>query len=346
MSRKPFYAFTLLIAVLAALGSAGLAQPAPQFSVQQTWQIGGEGGWDYLTVDAAAHRLYIGRANRIQVVDTRTGKLAHEIVGLKGVHGVALDPQGKIGYISDGAANTVRVFDRATLQVTANIAAGENPDAILFEPATRRVFAFNGRSHSATVIDAASNRVLQTIPLPGKPEFAQSDNQGTIYVNIEDQNQIARINAKTMTVTALWSIAPCDSPSGLAIDRAQHRLFSVCRNHQMAVVDTANGKIVATPAIGSGPDGTRYDAARHLVFSSNGEGTLTILQQKSADSYVPVQTLTTQRGARTLALDRSTGKIYLVTAAFGPPPAASAQNPHPWPSLLPNSFVVLVVGTK
>ncbi len=320
--------------------------PAPTFAVLNTWHIGGDGGWDYLKTDPAAHRLYIGRDNRVQVIDTTTGKLTHEILGLKHVHGVALDPRGKVGYISDGGANMVRVFDRSTLQVTASIPAGENPDAILFEPSTRRVFAFNGRSQSATVIDAATNKVLLTIALTGKPEFAQADNKGTVYVNLEDKNQIARIDARQMTVTAVWPLAPCDSPSGLAIDRVGHRLFSVCHNHLAAVVDTNNGHVIATPAIGAGPDAARYDARRHLFFSSNGEGTLTVVQQQSPDRYQPVQTLATQRGARTQALDRSTGKLYLVTASFGPAAAATPQNPRPRPTILPNSFVVLVIGAK
>ncbi|MGC9292916.1 MAG: YncE family protein [Acidobacteriaceae bacterium] len=335
----------VLGAMLALLSVAGVAQ-TPQFRVLDTWHIGGNGWWDYLTTDPAAHRLYIGRADRIQVVDTNTGKLAAEITGMKGVHGVALDDHNKYGYISDGMADTVRVFDRATLRVTASVPAGNNPDAILFEPFTQRVFAFNGRSQSATVIDAATNQVLKTVPLPGKPEFAQTDGSGTVFVNIEDLNEIARIDAQKMVVTAIWPIIPCESPSGLALDRVNHRLFSVCHNNLMTVVDADNGRVEATPTIGNGPDGTRYDAARHLVFSSNGEGTLTVIQQRSADSYRPIQTLTTQRGARTLALDASTGKIYLVTASFAPPPAATPQNPRPRPSMLPGSFVVLVVGTK
>ena len=317
-----------------------------QFQVRKTWRIGGDGWWDYLTADPQAHRLYIGRANRVQIVDTDTGKLVHEIGGMQGVHGVALDDRGKFGYISDGAANAVRVFDRTTLEVTANIPAGENPDAILFEPSTQRVFAFNGRGKSATVIDSATDKVLATIPLPGKPEFAQTDNKGAIYVNIEDRNQIVRIDAKDLKVTAAWYIAPCESPTGLAIDRANRRLFSVCDNKLMTVVDADTGHVVATPVIGDGPDGTRYDAKRHLIFSSNGEGTLTVVQQKSASSYQPVQTLTTLRGARTLALDAVSGTIYLVTASFGARPAPTPLNPRPRPAMVPNSFVVLVVTAK
>lgn len=334
--------------MLGPIAGKGTAQTstAPQFHVLDTWHIGGNGWWDYLTMDPAAHRLYIGRADRVQVVDTNTGRLAAEITGLKGVHGVALDDHNKYGYISDGMADTVRVFDRATLRVVDNVPAGGNPDAILFEPFTQRVFAFNGRSQTATVIDAATDQVLRTVSLPGKPEFAQTDDKGTVYVNIEDLSEIARIDAQKMAVTAIWPVAPCESPSGLAIDRDNMRLFTVCHNNLMAVVDANKGSVVTTAKIGNGPDAARYDAARHLVFSSNGDGTLTIIEQRSANSYHVLQDLTTQRGARTMALDPASGKLYLVTASFAPPPAATPQNPRPRPSMLPGSFVVLVVGTK
>lgn len=323
-----------------------LAQ-TPQYEVKQTWHIGGDSWWDYLTDDAAAHRLYIARGNRVQVVDTTSGKLIAEIGGMSGVHGVALNNDGKIGYISDGMANTVRVFNRATLKVTANVPAQENPDAILFDPATNRVFAFNGRSNSATAIDTHSNSVLQNIALPGKPEFAQADGQGNVYVNLEDKNKIVRINAKTLKTTAIWPITPCDSPSGITIDRAHHRLVSVCDNKLMVVLNADTGKVVATSVIGNGPDATRYDAKNHLVFSPNGhDGTLTVVKQESPNSYRLVQTLNTQRGARTMALDPETGTIYLVTAGFSSAPAATAAYPHPRPAMLPNSFVVLVVGKK
>lgn len=338
--------FLLLAAAAGLLSTVSLAQ-TPVFHVEKTWHIGGDGGWDYLTTEPAMHRLYIARGNRVQVVDLRTGKLIAEMGGMGGTHGIALDSDGKTGYISDGGDGVVRVFDRATLKVTGSIPAGKNPDAVLFEPVTKRVFAFNGRSRSATVIDTATNKVLQTIPLPGKPEFAQADGAGNVYDNIEDKSEIVRIDAKTMKVTATWPLTPCESPSGLAIDRAHHRLFSVCDNQVMAVTDTQTGHVVATAAVGNGPDATRYDAARHLVFSPNGQdGTLTVIRQNSADKYTPVQTLATQKGARTMAMDRTTGELYLVTAKFGPRPAATADNPHRRPSIVPGSFVVLVVGTK
>lgn len=344
---------TILLAPLAILGvgAAMVAGPAlaqsPQYRVQKTWHIGGDGWWDYMTVEPSSHRLYIARGNRVQVVDTQTGKLLAEMGGMVGTHGIALNDNGKFGYVSDGGAGVVRVFDRATLQVVASIPAQKNPDAILFDPATQRVFAFNGRSQSATVIDTHSNKVLQTIPLPGKPEFAQVDGEGNVFVNIEDKNQMVRIDARSMHATATWSLAPCDSPSGLAIDRVHHRLFSVCDNRVMTVVDARSGKVVATLPIGNGPDATRYDAKARLVFSPNGrDGTLTVVKQISPNSYKAVQTVTTQRGARTMALDGRTGAIYLVTASFGSAPAATAGTPHPRPTMLPDSFVVLVVGQK
>lgn len=333
------------IAIGAAIAPAMVqaAEDGP-YKVQATWTIGGDGGWDYLTADGGAHLLYIGRGNRVQVVDTQTGKLAGEILGFKGVHGVALNTDGKTGYISDGGSNQVAVFDRATRKVTSLVDAGTNPDGILFEPKTKRVFAFNGRSKNATVIDTNTNKVVATIVLPGKPEFPQADGTGAVYVNIEDTSQIVKIDAATAKATATWSIAPCEEPSGMAIDVANKRLFSVCGNKQMAVVDATTGKVVATPAIGKGPDAAGFDAKNAVAFSSNGEGTLTILSQKSPDSYETLQTLTTKAGARTMTVDDSTGKAYTVTADFGPAPAATPENPRPRRSIVPNSFVVLVVG--
>lgn len=332
-----------LITFCLAAAALGWAQDAP-FKVQRTWTIGGDGGWDYLTLDAPAHLLYIARGNRVQVVDTQTGKLAGEIAGLKAVHGVALDPDGHFGYISDGGANQVRIFDRATRRLTGAIDAGSNPDGILFEPKTRRVLAFNARSKNVTVIDTTSKKVIATLPLSGNPEFPQADGTGTVFVNIEDTGEIARIDAAAPSVTATWSIAPCEEPSGLALDAAHGRLFSVCGNREMAVVDTTTGKVVATPPIGRRPDAAAFDPQNGLVFSSNGEGTLSVIRQNSADEYSTLETLPTRAGARTMALDAGEGKLYLATASFGPHPAPTPENPHPRPTILPGSFVVLVVG--
>jgi YVTN family beta-propeller protein len=342
-SRKILLGAVALGVLFGVAKSQAADAPGP-YKVQKTWKIGGDGGWDYLVVDSAAKRLYITRGTHVQVVDIESGSVSGDITGFKGVHGVAFDSTGKYGYITDGGSNNVAVFELSVNKVTQTIPAGTNPDGIVFEPKTERIFAFNGRSNNATVIDTHTNKVVETIALPGKPEFPRADGKGTVFVNIEDTSQIARIDAATAKVTALWSIAPCEEPSGMAIDIAHNRLFSVCGNKQMAVVDAASGKVVASPAIGNGPDAAAFDAGHAVAFSSNGEGTLTILSQKSANEYSLLQTLPTKQGARTMALDPTTGTVYTVTADFGPRPAATTENPRPRPQILPDSFVVLVIG--
>jgi YVTN family beta-propeller protein len=327
---------------LAFAGCPALSAQGP-YHVQDKWKLGGDGGWDYLAVDPQSGLLYITRGNHVIVVNTTSGKLVADITGLKGTHGVAFDTDGKTGYISDGSSNTVAVFDRASSKITQTIPAGTNPDGILFEPTTRTVWAFNGRSKNATVIDAATKQVIATVPLPGKPEFPVADGKGSVFVNIEDKNEIAHLDAKSHTLLADWPIG-CESPSGHAIDIANNRLFAVCDGKKMAVVDAGTGKVVASPAIGEGPDAAAFDPESHNAFSSNGEGTLTVIHQDSPDAYSVLQDLPTQRSARTMALDPKTGKIYLVAAEFGPRPAATPENPRPRPPVVPGSFVVIVVG--
>ena len=330
-------------AVLAlATGLATSASAQKPYQVLDSWTIGGEGGWDYLVADSAAHRLYITHTGRVEVVDTTTGKAIGAITGLHSTHGVALAPDGKLGYISDGAGNVVVVFDRATLATVTTIAAGTNPDGIVFEPATNSVWAFNGRSHDATVIDAATQKVVATIPLPGKPEFPVVDEKGTVFVNIEDTNQIARIDAREHKITATWE-SGCESPSGLAFDVAGHRLFPVCDGNKMGVVDSLTGKLLATPAIGDGPDAAGFSAANQLAFASSGDGILAVVDTK-AGGYPTLQKLATQRNARTMTYDPATDRIYLITAEYGPRPAATPQNPKPRPTVVPGSFKVLVAG--
>jgi YVTN family beta-propeller protein len=335
--------FGLTVALAATAILPSLAQKP--FAVQDKWKIGGQGGWDYLAADASAGRLYITHGGRVEVIDAKTGKPIGAITGLKGTHGVAFDAAGKYGYISDGGANAVVVFDRTTLQTVTSIPAGTNPDGIAFEPVTKTVWAFNGRSKNVTVIDTATQKVIATVPLPGKPEFPVADGKGVIFDNIEDTSQIVRLDAKNPRVTATWSVSPCESPSGLAIDREGRRLFAVCDGKKMAVVDANTGKVIATPAIGNGPDAAAYDAKNKLAFSSNGEGTVTIIDA-SDDSYKVLQNLTTQAGARTMTFDPATGKIYMVTAEFGPRPAPTDSNPRPRPAVIPDSFTVIVAGRE
>ena len=319
-----------------------LAADAP-FKLESTWKLGGDGSWDYMTVDAHAHILYIARLNRVMLVDIQSGRLVTEITGLTHAHGIAFDDRGSVVYISDGGADKILVFDRATYKVMASVPAGKNPDSILFEPTQRRVFAFNGISHDATVIDAATNSVVATISLPGKPEFSVTDGAGNIFVNIADSNVVLRLDASTLKTTSSWPLAPGEGPSGLAIDTARHRLFSVCDNNQMVILDSQTGKLVAAPRIGEGADAVVFDAVRGLAFSSNGEsGTITVVRADGPSSSVATQTLMTKLGARTMAVDPSTGVVYTVSADLGPKPAASPSNPKRRPAILPDSFVVLV----
>jgi YVTN family beta-propeller protein len=279
----------------------------------------------------------------VDVVDTQTGKPVGSITGLQGIHGVALDGAGKLGYISDGRANAVVVFDRATLATVATIPVGQNPDAIIFEPSTQTVWTFNGRSKDASVIDAGTLKVVATVPLPGKPEFAAVDGKGTIYNNIEDKNELVRLDAKSNKLTAEWPMADCESPSGLAFDIAGGRLFSVCGGKKMAVTDANTGKQLALPVIGDGPDAAGWDAAHKLAFASCGEGVLSVIDA-SAPGYPSIESLPTQRSARTMAYDSGADRIYLVAADFGPRPEPTAEMPRPRPPVIPGSFTVLVVG--
>ena len=333
-----------LFILMTTMGMAQHAEDAPQFKLKETWLIGGDDRWANLTLDARAHLLYISRATHVQVVDTNTGKLAADITGFKHTRAVALDAVGKYGYVTDGEANQVVVFDRSSRQVVLKIDAPQDPDFIIFEPKTERIFAFNHTSYDATVIDAKSNKVITTIALPGEPESAQVDGKGNIFLNIETANMIVRIDAQALKVTAKWPLAACERPTSLGFDPDRQRLFSVCGNQKMAIVDSVAGKVVATADIGARSDGAAYDASHALVFSSDGDGTLTILSQTSNDRYKLMQTLSTRVGARTMALDPATGTIYLVTADFAPPASPAAGDPKPRPSIVPNTFVVLKVG--
>jgi YVTN family beta-propeller protein len=319
---------------------------APNMEVLQSWKLGGTGGWDYLTVDSAKKRLFISRATRVDVVSVESGKLIGSIPDTQGVHGIALAPALNRGFTSNGRANSVTVFDLDTLKVIQEVKVpGRNPDAILYEPAGKHVFTFNGASKDVTVLDASSLTVVATIPVPDKPEFAAQDGRGQIFVNIEsDPGQMVVIDTQKLNVKNTWPLPGCNSPSGLAIDRAHRRLFSVCDGKVMAVTDAVSGRQAALVPIGEHPDAAGYDQKRGIVYSSNGDGTLSVVHQDAPDRYSVVQTLPTQRGARTMALDDATGKVYLVTADFALPPAATAEQPHPRPAPIPDSFVVLVVG--
>jgi DNA-binding beta-propeller fold protein YncE len=320
-----------------------LAAAEEAYTVDTRITLAGEGGWDYLIVDGNAQRLYIARATRVAVIDLATAQGLAEIPDTPGVHGIALAPDLNRGYISCGQSNVVKVFALDSRAILASIQVGDGPDAIVYEPVTQRVFAFNGRGHSATVIDAHTNLVVATIPLAGKPEFARADERGNVFVNIEDTAELARIDARTASVTGRWPLAHCQDPTGLAIDAVHRRGFSTCGNETLAITNLDTGAAVANLPIGRGVDGAAFDPDSQTIFSSNGEGTLTIVSELTPDHFVTAQTLVTQRGARTIALDPITHRLYLPTAQLAPPAAASAENPHTRPVPVAGTFVVLVV---
>lgn len=347
---KATHLLLLALVVLAISGGGAQARQSKDaksvagYHLLKRIEIGGEGGWDYLTVDGAARRLYVSHATRVVVIDIDKGAVVGEIPSTNGVHGIAIAPELGRGFTSNGRDNTSTIFDLKTLNVLGQVKTGTNPDAIIYDPATRRVFAFNGRSADATAIDAAAGTVAGTIALGGKPEFAAADGRGMVYVNIEDKSEVVAIDSKKLTVKARWPLAPGQEPSGMAMDRQTRRLFIGCANKKMIVMNADNGRVVADLPIGDGVDGTTFDPETKLAFSSNGEGTLTVVHEDSADKFAVVENAPTQRGARTLALDPKTHAVFLATAQFGPPPAATPERPHPRPSMVPGSFVILVFG--
>ncbi len=332
----------VLVAIIAASGALVVAAP-PAYKVVSKIKIGGAGRWDYVYVDSANHRLYVSHATQTEVIDTTTDKLIATIPDTKGVHGIAVANDLGKGFTSNGQGNDVTIFDLKTSKPTGNVKTGANPDSIIYEPVTHRVFTFNGSSKDSTVFDAKTGEVISaSVPVGGKPEFAQVDGKGHVYVNIEDKNEIIEINAKDATVARRYSIAPCDSPSGLAIDPKKNVLFSVCDGKVMIVSDPAAGKVLATPAIGQGVDGVAFDDG--YAFSANGrDGTITMVGETSPGKYEPVATIPTQQGARTIGADQKAHKLYLPAAEFGPP-AAPKDGKAGRPQALPDSFMIVVVG--
>ncbi len=333
------------LAILLAVGGiAGAATAPPAYGLLHSFTLGGSGGWDYLTYDAAGRRLFLSRADRVMVVDPATGTVQAEIPDTPGVHGIALAPELGKGFTSNGRDNSVTVFDLTTLATLTKIAiAGRNPDAILYDAATQRVFTFNGQSNDVTAIDARTNVVLGSIALPGRPEFAAAGGDGTIYANIEDKSQLVSIDARASVVLHAWPLAPCENPSGLSIDVAHEILFAGCHNNLMAVVDARTGAVITTLPIGMGVDATAFDPGAGLAFSSNGDGTLTIVREDSPQTFGVAQNVTTQQYARTMAIDPETHTAYLVTAKIELGlPAPGEQRPKR--TIVPGTFALLVVG--
>jgi DNA-binding beta-propeller fold protein YncE len=318
---------------------------APTYTVTRRTTLGGDGGWDYLTVDTAAHRLYISRGTHVQVVNTDTDALVGDIPDTPGVHGIALDIAAHHGYTSNGRDSTVTVFDTRTLAPLRRVPVpARNPDAIMFDDFSQRVFTFNGGSASTTAIAVANDSVVGTLALGGKPEFANSDGTGTIFVNIEDTHEIVAFDAKALTVTHRWNLAGCEDPTGQALDRAHHRLFATCGNKVMVVIDSRSGAPVATVPIGDGSDGVMFDDARQLAISANGDGSMTVVHEDTPRQFTVTQTVTTMPRARTLTIDRRTHALYTVSATFGAAPAPTPATPRPRPPMVAGSFTLLTIA--
>jgi len=342
-SRSSFFLFVCLVVVFAILPQVS-AKPTDTYHLLKKYVLGGEGGWDLLAYDGAAHRLYISRGTHVMVVDTETGAVVGDIPNTPRVHGIAIASEFGKGFITNGGDATVTIFDLKTLKPLSQVKVGENPDAIIYDPASKRIFSFNAKSKNTTAIDAKTGTVAGTLALPGQPELAVADEHGKIFVNLEDKSAVVKFDALKLTVDATWPLAPGEEPTGIALDRKHHRLFSACANKMMAVLNSENGKLVTTVPIGSGPDGAGFDSGVELAFSPNGEGTLTVIHEDSPDKFSVVENVATQRGARTMEVDQKNHRVFLISAEFGPTPAPTAERPRPRPPMLPGTFTLLVFG--
>jgi DNA-binding beta-propeller fold protein YncE len=307
-------------------------------------KLGGTGGWDYLEVDPATHRLFISRGTRVVVVDPEQGKIIGDIPDTQGVHGIAFADEFNKGFTTNGRTSDSTMFDLTSLKPLGNTKTDKDSDGIIYDPFSKRVFTFNGDANTASAIEAASGKLAGTFPLGGGPEFGASDGKGKIFVNLEDKSALVKFDANTLKIENTWPLAPCESPSGLAIDAAHEILVVGCHNKLMAFVDGNSGKVLGTVPIGQGVDANRFDPVTGFAFASCGDGTLTIAHEDSPGKFSLVEMIQTQRGARTMALDYATHTVYLVTAEFGPAPAATTENPRPRPAILPDTFTLLVYG--
>jgi len=334
----------LLLGVLAVAGIARVAPQSPGpsgYHLVKTVKLGGAGGWDYLTVDPATHRLFIPRSTHFIVVDLAQGKIVGDIPETQGAHGVALAPEFHRGYTTNGRTADSTIFDMDTLKVLGNVKTAKDTDAVIYDPFSKRVFTFNGDANTSTAIDAKSGAVAGSVALGGGPEFGATDGKGHIFVNLEDKNSLVRFDAQTLKLENTWPLAPCESPSGLAIDAEHEVLIVGCHNKLMAFVDGNSGKVLGTVPIGQGVDANRFDPATGYAFASCGDGTITIAHEDSPGKFSWVETLPTKRGARTMELDPVNHHVYTVTADFDPAPAATPENPRPRPAILPDTFVLL-----
>ena len=337
-------AIGLATALIAGAPSHPPAQPSGYHLIRRV-VLGGEGKWDYLTMDPVGRRVFIAHGTEVLVVDADSGAVVGRIPDTPGIHGIALAQNLGRGFTSNGQDSTVTVFDLKSLQPVSRLkTTGRKPDAIVYDSVTGHLFTFNGGSDNTTAFDAATGKVLGTIALGGGPEFAVADGKGRVYVNLEDQSEVVPLDSRGLTAGAPWPLAPCEAPSGMAMDRVHRRLFIGCANKLMAVVDADNGRVLTTLPIGGRVDANGFDPGSGLAFSSNGDGTLTVVTADATAGYRVLENVSTEPGARTMAVDPKTHNVYLVTAQFGPPPAPTQENPHPRPPTIPGTFVLLVFG--
>jgi len=348
MRRQTHSQKTLMFVSLISLmfgsfpGKAAAPKAGPSgYEITKTVPVAGDEGWDYIAVDSDARRVYVSHGSHVVVLNADTYEVAGDIPDTQGVHGIAIASDLGKGFTSNGRANTVTIFDLKTLKPVGSVKAGTNPDAIVYDAGTKRVFTMNGRSQDVTAINAVDGTVAGTMAVSGKPEFAVSDGKGSIFVNIEDKSELVQFDAQKLTVTNHWALAPCEEPSGLAMDKKTRRLFVGCGNKMMAVVNADTGKVVATPAIGNGVDANAFDPETKYAFASTGDGTLTVVHEDSADKFTIVENVPTKKSARTMGLDMKTHKVFLPAADFDSPAAGERRG-----KMKPGSFVVLVGEKK
>jgi YVTN family beta-propeller protein len=344
-ARAMTVAATFTLASVGGTAQAATSEGAPQFELAHRYALDGADGWDYVAYEPVRHHLFVSRDTHVQVVDTETGKQVGEIANTLGVHGFAFVEAHKLGFITNGRADTITVIDLDTLKTVDTIkSGGPDPDGILYAPKLNRLYVSNGHDKSVSAIDPGTHKVVATMTVGGKPESLAVDSRGHVFVNVEDKNEIVEMDGKSNTVLAHWPLAQCEAPSGLAIDPKTERLFTVCANQHMLVVDARSGRDVATLPIGGHPDAAGFDPALKTAFSSNGaDGTLTVVREDDPDHYSVIQNVQTQQGAKSMALDSKTHRVFLVSSQFGQAPAPTADKPHPRPPVVPGTFNVLVV---
>jgi DNA-binding beta-propeller fold protein YncE len=332
-----FFEFVLVLTLVA--GAPLFAQSSPTYRITHTYTLGGDGGWDYVVPDPPNHRVFLARQNRVMVVDEDTGKLLGEVTGINGAHGTAIAQASGHGFATSGNDQSVVMFDLKTFKTLGRIPSAEDTDAIVYDPASNRVFTLNGDAHSSTVIDPVAGTQIAMIPLGGKPEYGATANDGKVYANLTDTNEVVEIDAKSATVARRWPTGDCKQPVSMAIDTAHHRLFSGCRSGVMAISDYQAGKTIATVPIGMGVDGAGYDAASSNAFASAADGSFTVIHQDTPDKYHVLETVQTPQGSRNMGLDPTNHRIFVVSAKFGPAPATVRGRPP----VLPDTFALMVI---